>query len=53
MPFGRAAQSPFRIITQELIGDSIPKAKLAFSFHARLVVGATIVRPSQHNLPVK
>lgn len=50
---GRAAYSPFCIVTQEFTGDSIPEAEPAFGFHARPVHGATAVRPGQHNLPVK
>ncbi len=53
MPLGRAAQSPFHIVTQELTGDGIPEAEPAFGFRARPVDGATTARLGQLNLPVK
>ncbi len=53
MPLGRAAQSPFHIVTQELTGDSIPESEPAFGFHARSIDGVTTARLGQHNLAVK
>jgi hypothetical protein len=53
MPLGRAAQSPFYIVTQEPTRDGILEAEPAFGFYARPVDGAAAARPGQHNLPVK
>lgn len=53
MPLGRATQSPFDVVTQELTGDGIPEAEPAFGFHARPVDGATTARLGQYDLPVK
>jgi hypothetical protein len=48
VPLGRAAQSPFHIVTQELTGDSIPESEPAFGFHARPIDGVTTARLGQH-----